>query len=135
MLQVPVSSPIIQGDVILKKIQALPEHAVLVETEAKVLQHSEVTGHHHQFTPESRVNLYQVPAESVPGIATITDNQGKIIHVLEPSYLFHGKLFDHQPAAKGTGDHASILIEPGVYVVDIVREYDYAYHETRRVTD
>lgn len=128
-------APIIQGDVVLKRVDILPEGAKLVQEDAKVLQHSEVTGHHHQFTKESRVNLYQVPAESVPGIATITDNQGKVIEVLEPSYLFHGKLFDHAPQLKGTGDHASILIQPGIYVVDIVREYDYDYHETRRVTD
>jgi hypothetical protein len=132
---VPMQHPVIQGDVILKKLDSLPTEAKLVKEDAKILQASETTGHHHQFTKESKVDLYMIPKETIPGIATITNDEGKVIHVLEPSYLFHGRLFDHQPAAKGTGDHDSILIEPGVYVVDIVREYDYEYHETRRVVD
>jgi hypothetical protein len=134
-MKIPYKAPIIQGDVILKRIEMLPPEAVLVERNNKVLQESETTGHHHQFSKDSLVNLYQVAPEVVPGIATITDNKGYIIDVIEPSYLFHGKLFDHQPQLRGTGDHASILIEPGIYVVDIVREYDYNYHETVRVRD
>lgn len=135
MIQIPYEAPIIQGDVILKRIPALPDSARLVDGNTKVLQHSEVTGHHHQFTPESRVELYLVPSEVVPGIATITENQGKVINVLEPSWLFHGKLFDHQPQLRDTGDHVSIKIPPGLYVVDIIREYDYQYHSTKRVED
>lgn len=135
MIKIPYQAPIIQGDVILKRIAAVPEDAVLAQADAKILQASEVTGHHHQFTPTSKVDLYLVKPEIIPGIATITDNQGKIINVLEPSYLFHGKLFEQNPAKTGTGDHDAIKIPPGVYVVDIVREYDYDYHETIRVTD
>jgi hypothetical protein len=135
MLKFTNDRTIIQGDVILRKIAEIPAEARLMQTDAKVLQASETTGHHHQFTRESKVDLYQIQPELVPGIATITDNQGKLIFVHEPSYLFHGRLFDHDPAAKGTGDHKSICLVPGAYVVDIVREYDYDYHETRRVVD
>jgi hypothetical protein len=134
-IKIPFCSPIIQGDVVLKRIDSLPENLTLIEKDAKVLQQSEVTGHHHQFTRESKVDLYMVEPERIPGIATITDNKGKVIQVLEPSYLFHGKLFEHQPQLKGTGDHESIRIEPGCYVVDIVREHNYDFHETRRVVD
>ena len=134
-INIPHQRPIIQGDIVLKRIDTVPDSAVLTKNDVKVLQHSEISGNHHQFTPESRVNLYQVEPDVVPGIATITDNKGKIIEVLEPSYLFHGKLFDHNPSKIGTGDHASILVQPGVYVVDVVREFDYNFHETRRVVD
>jgi hypothetical protein len=134
-IEIKFEAPIIQGDVILKKIDGLPEGAILVNGDAKVLQASEVTGHHHQFTPESKVELYLVTPESIPGVATITENQGKVIVVKEPSWLFHGKIFDHQPQLKGTGDHESIRILPGAYVVDIMREYSYEYHEVHRVVD
>ena len=134
-ISIPRVAPIIQGDVLLKKISSLPPEAKLVTSDAKILQASEVTGHHHQFTKESRVDLYQVPTEVMPGIATITDNQGKIINVIEPSWLFHGKLFEMQPHKTGTGDHAAIQIQPGIYVVDIVREWDYNFNELSRVVD
>lgn len=129
-----------QGDVLLKKIEAIPAEATpttLGRSKAGdiILQASEVTGHHHQFKAGSMVDTYTIPIEKAPGINTITDNEGKLIVVNEPSYLFHGKLFDHQPQLKGTGDHESIKIEPGVYVIDIVREYNYDFHETRRVVD
>lgn len=135
-INIPYQAPIIQGDVILKKIAKLPSTATLLQLDVKVLQESETTGHHHQFDTTSNVDLYQIPIEAIPGIATLTDNKGKIIVVHEPSYLFHGLLTgDHKPAARGTGDHDSILVPPGTYVVDIVREYDYDFYETRRVVD
>jgi hypothetical protein len=127
---------LIQGDVLLKQVDSLPEGAVLVEAKAKILQQSETTGHHHQFPQESRVDIYTIPVDSVPGVATITDNKGKVIVVHEPTFLFHGRLAgDHSPQLRGTGDHSSVEVPPGTYVVDIVREYDYEYNQERRVRD
>jgi hypothetical protein len=135
VIHTPSARLIRQGDVLLKPIASIPKEAILVERGAKILQKSEVTGHHHQFLPTAKVDLYKVTPELIPGIATITDNEGKLIFVTEPSYLFHGKLFEKEPAKTKTGDHDAILVPPGAYVVDIVREYDYQYHETSRVQD
>lgn len=126
---------LVQGDVILRPLESLPPEARLVETNAKVLQQSEVTGHHHQFTPRSAVDLYVLPREAEAGVDTITPNEGKCIVVNKPSFLFHGKLFDHNPSQSGSGDHNSLLVEPGTYFIDIVREYDYDYHRVGRVVD
>jgi hypothetical protein len=125
----------IQGDVVLRKIKSIPPEAILITDDVKILQQSEVTGHHHQFRPESRVQLYLVPPEVVPGVATITPNKGKLIRVLETSELFHGKLFKQDPAKDGSGDHKSFLVPPGDYVVDIVREFCYSTMEMGRVVD
>lgn len=129
------SQHLVQGDVILHPLKEMPKEAVLLKENTKVLQHSEVTGHHHQFTVDSDVDLYSVGRMVKEGINTITENLGKIISVNKPSYIFHGKLFDHVPYQSKTGDHNSFLVDPGLYLVDIVREYDYDYHQTSRVRD
>jgi archaellum component FlaF (FlaF/FlaG flagellin family) len=124
-----------QGDVLLKKLSALPEDAQLHTENTKILQQSETTGNHHQFTPDSMVNLYTVPVTDEVLVSRITPNGGKVIEVKKQSYLFHGKLFDHNPVKEGRGDHISIPVEPGIYSVDIVREFDYTTFEATRVVD
>lgn len=123
-----------QGDVILIKLDALPKNAVAQEFKKKVLQESEVTGHHHHFRPTAKVDLYTDSKLANAG-KTITPNLGKIIVVHEDSELYHGRGFDAEPAKKGTGDHKSQVIPAGVYRIDIVREYDYDRLETARVVD
>lgn len=133
--------PIIQGDVILKRLKTLPESAVRVEMEKRakslVLQHSEVTGHHHHFKPTAAVELYRLPLEyeGDTAVNTITPNERKLIVVREEEQLFHGKGFDITPALRGTGDHQALSVPPGIYEVDITREYDYDRMEERLVVD
>ena len=127
--------PIIQGDVILKRLTELPAGVKLVKENANILQASEVTGHHHRFKPDSTVKLYQGNIESEVNTNTITLNEAKFIVVEEDSVLFHGKKFEYDPASTGTGDHKALTVGPGIYYVDIVREFDYSSMEEVRVID
>ena len=127
-----------QGDVMLKKIDKLPEGLEKLST--KVLQESEVTGHHHHFKPTADVAVYQTKPDLLnpsSSLKTITPNLGKYIEVGTNGdvYLYHGKGFDESPAIQGRGDHDAFKIEPGIYEVDIVREYDYDKNESTRVVD
>lgn len=128
----------VQGDVILTLVKELPDNMVEFNSKTKVLQESEVTGHHHHFKPNTDVVLY-VPRdisklESL-SFTTITPDEGKYIQVKEPATLYHGKDFEFNPSAKGIGDHNALSLPSGIYKVDIVREYDYDYMETKRVVD
>jgi hypothetical protein len=106
-----------QGDVLIKRVDKLPESARAVET--LVLQEGEFTGHSHRFTDPAKVTVYETHA--VVG-NTITPNMGKYIEVRETSVLLHE-------------EHKPITIEPGIYEIDIVREYDYEKDEVSRVAD
>jgi hypothetical protein len=124
---------IIQGDVILKRIDAIPANAKLIEKKAKILQMSEITGHHHHFKTDANVDLFQLETDS--NQKTITPNLGKYILVYEDSKLYHGKSFEEQPAKTRNGDHDAVTVPAGMYYIDIVREYDYDTNETVRVVD
>ena len=127
--------PLIQGDVILKRLEELPTDATLTKLDVKILQQSEVTGHHHQFMPDAKVDLYQAAVDKQSEAKTITPNEGKFIVVREDSMLFHGRQFDLEPAKAKTGDHNAFVVPAGVYYVDIVREFDYDSMEEVRVVD
>jgi len=135
-----VGDKLIQGDVILVYLGSSSSildnmGATKQKFEKKVLQESEVSGHHHHFMPTALVDLYQDP-KFVSKEKTITPNIGKLILVYDTdALLYHGKGFDEVPALKGTGDHKALVVPPGVYEIDIVREYCYASHETARVVD
>lgn len=131
---------LIQGDVIFKKIEEIPEGAIKVNFDDKVLQASEVTGNFHQFAKCAPIDLYQVQniKTNKDGTTTITPNLGKYIVVHEDSTIFHGKLSE-QPGKEfvpiKTGDHQSFVLPAGKYYVDITREYDYDLMEDTRVVD
>jgi hypothetical protein len=136
--QTPAKTPtkLVQGDVILRELNRLPKGAKLSKAKAKILQESEVTGHHHQFLADADVDLYVLPVpKSKTGYKTITENGNKVIVVNSPSWLFHGRVFDKAPAKTGTGDHNALLIPPGIYEIDIQREWDYDFNEETRVKD
>ena len=117
-----------QGDVILRKIDALPEG--LNKQDSKVLQHGETTGHMHQFDRDAAVTVYvgtTSPKDSLSdsselNFKTVTENGNKYIVVDVPALLRHE-------------EHKPITIEPGVYEIDIVREFDYDKFEMSRVVD
>jgi hypothetical protein len=110
-----------QGDVILKKIDTLPEGCTKLDT--KVLQLGEVTGHKHQFQASADVQVLVDP--SFAGLdMSITPDEGKFIVVggTLPVSLLHE-------------EHNPVIVEPGIYQVDIVREFDYDSMEMTRVID
>lgn len=109
-----------QGDVIIRKIKALPKGAE--KSKSKVLQFGEVTGHKHQFEAKAPVTLYLVPTNNLPGMRITEENGQKFIQVDAPSLLRHE-------------EHNPIEIAPGCYEIDIVREYDYEADEMTRVVD
>lgn len=108
-----------QGDVLLKKIESLPSEAKPLP--GKVLQLGEVTGHKHQFAKTDNVEIY-VDAKFAGAENSITPDEGKFIVVGEYAYLTHE-------------EHKPVGVEPGVYQVDIVREFDYDAMEAKRVVD
>jgi hypothetical protein len=123
-----------QGDVLITKIASLPANAKDVTGEQKILQDSETTGNFHRFEPTAPVRIYQT-MDTPKNARTITADFGKFIVVEEESLLYHGKEFDLQPEKFGRGDHHALKIEPGIYQIDIVREFDYDTNESVRVTD
>lgn len=122
-----------QGDVLIKPVAQLPEGLTKLDT--KVLQESEITGHHHHFTKDADVTVYQRSANPADEL-TITPNFGKYI-VVGPkgADLYHGKGFEERPADTRTGDHNVVQLRQGVYEIDIVREYCYDTNEPVRVVD
>lgn len=135
---------LIQGDVVLRQINKLPDDVTkLISSKleaGKVLQQSETTGHHHHFRGSALIDLYTTSRDTdvldLLDFTTITPNKGKYIVVRDTdALLFHGKDFDFNPHAKGTGDHNALSVPPGIYEVDIVREYDYEKMEVVRVVD
>lgn len=108
-----------QGDVLLKKIRKIPKGCKPLT--GKVLQLGEVTGHKHQFNNDDDVRILVSP-EFAGLDNSITPDEGKFIIVGETAYLRHE---EHQP----------IKVEPGIYQVDIVREFDYEEMEAKRVLD
>lgn len=109
-----------QGDVILRKVNNLPKGLKKLDT--KILQLGEVTGHKHQFL-DQEVEVYIDPKFESNSM-TITPDEGKFLVVMgdKPSDLVHE-------------EHRTVPVEPGIYEVDIVREFDYEKLESARVRD
>lgn len=126
---------ITQGDVNLRQIEALPEGLDLTEITSKIVQPSETLGKAHKFNKEDQhVTVYDAGQESKGG--TITPNTQKFIVVdSEGALMFHGKEFETMPNKDTATDHSALTVPPGVYYVDIAREFDYDTMESRRVVD
>ena len=105
-----------QGDILITRIERLPEKVVLVPTAGPrvVIAHSE-TGHHHVMTAE-RTRVYTLP-DSIMDL---------FLEVSEPDTLEHLRLFD---------THEPIQVEPGYYHVRRQRERAYTPEGLRRVED
>ncbi len=112
-----------QGDVILKRVASLPDGVVPLEKGATVLQRGETTGHAHRFESPMTVRLFTVPHEGpLAGMRIATHDGVAFVEVLDTTALKHE-------------EHNPISVGPGVYQVDLVREFDYEEMETRRVVD
>lgn len=99
-----------QGDVLLIKENDIPSRAQCVEVNGNiVLAEGESTGHAHVITETDNVQCYSLA---------------------EQFFIKTGKsvTITHE-------EHGPITIEPGVWRVAIVREYDHFAEEARRVMD
>ena len=123
-----------QGDVNLRQIEELPS-IKLTEITSKIVQPSETHGKAHKFAPTATgVTVLDAQETAVEG--TITPNTQKFIVVgLDGAVMFHGKEFETEPNTRTLTDHSALRIPPGVYYVDIAREFNYDEMETRRVID
>ena len=99
-----------QGDVLIKKIEKLPSNAIEVERKngKLILAEGEATGHAHSI--------------AALGAMLLKDNGAMFLRANEVVALQHQ-------------EHNTISIEPGVYKIDIVREYDHFAEEARKVRD
>lgn len=96
-----------QGDVLVKPCE-LP--AGSKETHDPVLAYGEATGHKHQLTGDG-FRVFESPTA-----------KRKHLRIVRPTELLHE-------------EHKTILIPPGDYVVEGVREYDHFEEESRLVVD
>jgi len=103
-----------QGDVLFKRITALPE-GMRKKRANGVVAYGEVTGHAHALAIEDRV------AAEVLEIGT-----GLFVHVSDAGVRLEGVTFLHQ-------EHGPIMLPAGDYEVTIQREYSPA--EIRNVVD
>lgn len=103
-----------QGDIYIKRIDALPANAVKVDPESGVVivTHSE-TGHHHVMDAGT-VAMYRLP-DSIMDCLLVVD---------QPTALRHLRAHD---------THEPILFEPGTYHVR--RQREYTPQGWRRVED
>lgn len=101
-----------QGDVLLKKIDSLPKKRNFKKTKSSkvILAEGEQTGHNHLLlSPLSPVSVYE--------------NNGEVfVEVLKPSKVIHQ-------------EHNEQEINPGIYKIEIINEYNHFEEETHKVLD
>lgn len=101
-----------QGDVGLRRVDALPEGAELTtKNDRLVLAYGEVTGHKHQFNDQA-----------VQVFAAKVGNEIKMfVHLPAPAALYHE-------------EHSPIAFQEGTY--EVINQEEYTYEgEFRRVAD
>lgn len=100
-----------QGDVLLEKVDSIPEGGKKVEAKERgyVLAEGEATGHAHVIEKTALAEMYEVD-----GVL--------YVRALEPVEVTHE---EHKPQ----------VLDPGIWKVGIVREYDYFKDMVREVID
>lgn len=96
-----------QGDVLLIPCKDIKGDKI--KSKKYVLAEGEVTGHSHVITEIEKSELYMKDGEMY-------------LKVLSPVHIEHE-------------EHAKILVQPGNYKVNIVKEYDYFEKQKRKVQD
>lgn len=99
-----------QGDVLLKRVDALPKGAKKKSNDSRgvVLAEGEVTGHFHGIASRN---------------ARLLEHDGKtFLHATRSVKLSHQ-------------EHNTITIAPGIYEVGRVQEWDYLAQMSRNVAD
>jgi hypothetical protein len=98
------------GDVILKRITAIPQTAKTVKCEKQiVLAEGEITGHAHRILDLSGAELRQ-------------SGSVMYLHLDQPKDLVHE-------------EHGKLRIDPGDYEIDRVKEFNPFEREIRRIQD
>jgi len=106
------------GDVLLKRIDKLP--CDVKKKKGNTLALGESTGHHHSLV---KVGSSHQQLETVSGLSFYEDVDGNsYVDIDIPLDLKHQ-------------EHKTITVDPGIYEIDIVREFDYEANEVRRVVD
>lgn len=98
-----------QGDVLLFQVGTLPDGCIKIKGNKGVLAEGETTGHAHRMARP--VEMFQAP-----------QSQDVFMSVPKRMELMHE-------------EHATQVIEPGMYRVGRVVEYDYVEREARNVQD
>lgn len=100
-----------QGDVIARRVDAVPEHARKVAPRGGryVIAEGEVTGHAHAI-------------EVAPGITLYEDSEGMYLEVAEEAVQTHE-------------EHGPVTYGPGVWQIGGVREKDWLADAVRPVVD
>ena len=101
-----------QGDVLFKRVNSIPEG--VTPTKSNVLASGEHTGHHHE------INVMDVAANDVE----IFDTKDGL------KFVKNSKTITIQHP-----EHKSVTLEPGIWQIGGVREYDYFEEMARRVAD
>jgi len=96
-----------QGDVLIERIDAIPDGAKLQQNQKAILARGEATGHAHTL-------IGNLATHSVDGLATVFEVREAMA------------MLTHQ-------EHAKIELEPGIYRV--VRQREYAEEAPRNVRD
>ncbi|WP_297463053.1 hypothetical protein [Ferrovum sp.] len=108
-----------QGDLMIRRIQKLPENLNLMSSEkgAYIIAHSE-TGHHHIIAERPTVRVFESgdPLISYLEVIEATEETETLIE--------HLRSFD---------THESLLVTPGIY--EIRRQREYTPEGWRRVAD
>lgn len=103
------------GEVIMKKVESLPEGAKLVEKGQKIIVGHSETGHNHVLEAEQGVTIKM--------------------------YEIDGKMYLDLPAManlvhqKSTESHGTQTFAPGIYIREIRQSYSYAEKAMKRVLD
>lgn len=106
-----MSKLLVQGDVFLVKIDKVPTKAKASKPQYKgwVLAEGEATGHAHRIEEKESAELF-------------TEGDKMFLHVHRITHLTHE-------------EHKPIALDPGVYEVGRIREWDQFDQEARRVQD
>jgi hypothetical protein len=99
-----------QGDVLLKRVDSLPEGASAAKKDSRgvVLAEGEVTGHYHGITNKAAKLFQHAGKTYLKALKNVT--------------------LRHQ-------EHKPITVPPGTYEIDRVQEYDYLAQISRPVAD
>lgn len=101
------NTPKQQGDVILKPVDKLPDRITIVSRGRCILAHGE-SGHSHVVDS--------------PGAKLYKSNDNIFLDLKEATDLIHE-------------EHGSITLEPGIWEIGQVNEYDYFSEMVRKVVD
>jgi hypothetical protein len=100
-----------QGDVLISKVSAIPAGAAKVNPSQRgfILAEGESTGHAHVITDTPSVEMFK------------TDNE-IYLSVLKEITVTHE-------------EHKPVTVEPGIYQIGKVQEYDHFLEESKAVQD